>query len=100
MPMTRLVILAEGEQISLGFAQPLSESSADASRVQIRRWGLKRSRNYGSEHINERPMKVLSLELSSDRRTIVLNVEGLAPTWGMEIRYRLEGMNGKPIEGV
>lgn len=90
----------EGEQISLGFAQPLSESSADASRVQIRRWGLKRSRNYGSEHINERPMKVLSSELSSDRSTIVLNVEGLEPTWGMEIRYRLEGANGKPIEGV
>jgi putative heme-binding domain-containing protein len=90
----------EGGEISLGFAQPLAENSADVSRVQIRRWGLKRSRNYGSEHINERPMKIVSSELSSDRRTMVLQVEDLEPTWGMEIRYRWEGANGQPIEGV
>ena len=37
--------------------------------------------------------------LSSDRRTVTLEVRGIAKTWGMEIAYDVRSARGKKIKG-
>ena len=63
-------------------------------------WGLKRSQNYGSKHIDERPLAVSKATLAADGKTVRLDLPDLAPTWGMEIRYRVKGADGRAVAGV
>jgi hypothetical protein len=43
---------------------------------------------------------VTGATLEDDGRTIRLDLDGLQPTWGMEVRYNLRGSTGKPVRGV
>ena len=36
----------------------------------------------------------------SGGRVVELELEGMAPTWCMEIKYQLQGADGEPVEGV
>jgi hypothetical protein len=74
--------------------------AAAAKNYQIKVWGLKRSREYGSKHVNEKPLAVRGTRLESDGRTVRLEVPELAPTWGMEIRFRVKGTDGRLVTGV
>ena len=73
---------------------------ADPKNYSIKVWGLKRSQNYGSPHVNEKPLTVAKATLSADGKTVRLDIPDLVPTWGMEIRYRLKGVDGRSITGV
>ena len=72
----------------------------DAKSVEVKVWGLKRSQNYGSKHIDEKPLVVTKATVSEDGKSVKLDLTNLAPTWGMEIKYRLQGADGRPITGV
>ena len=63
-------------------------------------WGLKRSKDYGSKHIDEHPLAVAKATLGDDGKTVRLDLPDLAPTWGMEIKYRLTGTDGRSVIGV
>ena len=62
-------------------------------------WGLKRSADYGSKHINEHELEVKGAKLSANGRTVFVSIPKLAPTWGMEIEYSLKSSAGASIEG-
>ena len=82
------------------FAAPLDPASAaDASRYSVKTWRLKRSANYGSNHLDERPTKILAARPTADGRGVFLELEGFGPTQCMEIRYSLKGAGGEPVEG-
>jgi hypothetical protein len=36
----------------------------------------------------------------ADGKTVRLDIPGLAPTWGMEIQYRVKGADGRAVAGV
>jgi hypothetical protein len=61
---------------------------------------LSRTANYGSKHVNEHPLAVKGANLSADRKTITLNIEGMQPTWCMEIGYSFRGEDGKSVTGT
>ncbi|MFT5289935.1 MAG: hypothetical protein ACI82F_002006, partial [Planctomycetota bacterium] len=63
-------------------------------------WDLKRTKNYGSPHLNEHELQVTSAKLSPDGRSVELEVPGIAPTWCMEIRYELLTASGDPVQGT
>ena len=65
----------------------------------MRVWGLKRTENYGSEHIDERPLAVHSATLSADGRTVLLAIPDLAPTWCMAITYAIRAADGSEVAG-
>lgn len=75
-------------------------NASDVKNYEIKIWSLKRSENYGSKHIDERPLTVSKATPSSDGKSVNLDIAGLAPTWGMEIKYRLKGADGRAIVGV
>ena len=65
----------------------------------MKAWGLQRSANYGSNHLDEHSLAVSSVRLSPDRRTVTLGLPDLAPTRGMEIAWRLRDASGAEFVG-
>lgn len=86
--------------LSLVFTDALDKSAIDEKNIKIKTWSLKRTANYGSQHYDEKSLKVQDATLSADGKTLALNVQDLRPTWCMEIKYTLRSMDGKPVVGV
>lgn len=86
---------ARTKQIELTFTEPLDASSAtDLQNYAVKVWSLKRSANYGSQHINEHPLQMTRASLSADKKSVALTIPDLAPTMGMEIKCNLRGVDG------
>ena len=86
--------------IAITFTGALDRNaSSQVNRYSVRIWGLKRTENYGSDHIGERPILVRSATLSPDGRTVRLAIPNLAPTWCMAITYAIRAVDGSEVAG-
>jgi hypothetical protein len=87
--------------MELVFSAPLDrEAAADASRYRVKVWSLRRTANYGSDHVDERPLKVGGARVSDDGRRVFLELPDFEPTWCMEIRCRLNSPDGEPVNAL
>jgi hypothetical protein len=84
--------------VSITFSDPLDTKTADASRFKVRVWSLKRTANYGSPHVDEHALTVANATISADRRTVVLDLPELEPTWCMSITCALVGIDGQRVD--
>ncbi|MGI9454946.1 MAG: DUF6797 domain-containing protein, partial [Aeoliella sp.] len=91
---------AKKKGLELKFSGKLDPSSLTRDNVSVKAWDLKRTSNYGSEHFNEHPLKVESCDLASDGQTLMITLPEIAPTWCMEIKYRIRASDGKAVTGV
>jgi putative heme-binding domain-containing protein len=85
--------------LTLTFTDAIDPSSLDPQNININTWSLKRTESYGSKHFDEQSLKVRNAKLSADRKSVTLDVEGLQPTWCMEIKYSIRSASGSAIEG-
>jgi hypothetical protein len=90
---------ARTDGLHLRFAESLAQDSVRPDQVKIKAWDLKRSERYGSDHLRERRLKVTAAELSEDGTCVRLEIEGLEPTWGMEVQYEFRSKSDKVVEG-
>ena len=74
--------------------------AAVVKNYEVKVWGLKRSQQYGSKHIDEKPLTVLAASLGRDGKTVRLEIPDLGPTWGMEVKFRIKGSDGRLVSGV
>ena len=87
--------------LSAQFSDPLDATHAkNGQNYKVKVWGLSRSANYGSKHVDERPLEVSAAEVESDGRTLRLSIPDLETTRGMEVRFRLKGADGTEVERV
>lgn len=93
-------LTCKSEAIELTFTDALDAKAVTPDSFQVKVWGLKRSKNYGSKHIDEKPLAVKDVTVSANGKTVRLALPDLAPTWGMEIQYRLKGTDGRLITGT
>ena len=92
---------ARKDGMALRFTEALDpQAASDASRYSARIWSIKRTVNYGSDHYDERSLEITAASLSADGRTVLLKIPGIRPTMCMEIKYRIRGRGGEPVEGV
>ncbi|QDU22162.1 DUF6797 domain-containing protein [Urbifossiella limnaea] len=92
---------AKADGLEITFTDALdATAAADAANYAVKVWGLKRSQNYGSKHQDEHPLTVKQAVLQADGKTVRLTLDGIAPTMGMEVRFRLKGADGRPVTGV
>jgi hypothetical protein len=75
------------------------KSAADARNYVVKTWSLRRSAEYGSPRVDERPAHVTAAHVSADARTVTLEIAGMKPTWCMEIAYSLMGSGDTPVSG-
>ena len=88
---------ADGMRLTFTGAVDPESAKGDAFRLQV--WDLKRTKNYGSKHYNQRALEVAAASVSADGKSVMLQVPDLEPTWGMEIHYKLKGADGEAFEG-
>ena len=92
---------AKAGGVELTFTDALdAKNAADPKNYEVKVWGLKRSQNYGSKHIDEKPLAVSGATVSADGKSVKLDIPDLLPTWGMEIKYRVKGSDGRAVTGV
>ncbi|MBY0375652.1 MAG: hypothetical protein K2Q23_16770, partial [Bryobacteraceae bacterium] len=92
---------AKAGAVEVTFTDPLDPAAAaDPANYAVKVWGLTRSQNYGSKHVNEHPLAVAKAALAADGRTVRLKLPDLVPTGGMEIKFRLKGTDGRPVTGT
>ena len=92
---------AKAGGVEVTFTDEIDPKAAiDPANCEVKVWGLKRTHNYGSKHIDEKKLPVSKATLSNDGKTVRLEIAGLTPTWGMEIKYRLKGTDGRAITGA
>jgi mono/diheme cytochrome c family protein len=77
-----------------------AESAATAANYQVKAWGLTRTKNYGSPHVDEHPLKVAGARLLEDGKSVFIDLPDIAPTWCMEIEYKLKGADGTEFTGT
>ena len=76
-----VVIHATKGAMSVTFSDPITDKMSS-----IKVWSLKRTKNYGSKHYDELELTIRDVTLSADKKTIILNIPDLAPTWCYEIK--------------
>ena len=77
-----------------------ARAASDPTNYTARTWSLKRTVNYGSDHIDEQPVRITAARLSDDGRTVFLEIPDIRPTWCMEITYAIRGETGEAVEGA
>ncbi len=87
--------------MAITFTGPLDRKTAtDPKNYGARMWSLKRTVNYGSEHIDEHATPIQSARLSDDGRTVFLEMPEIRPTWCMEITYAIQSATGEAVDGA
>jgi putative heme-binding domain-containing protein len=76
------------------------KTASDPKNYAVKTWALKRSANYGSDHIGEKPAAVTGVKLSADGKTVTLEIADVKPTWCMEIKYTVKAASGETVQGV
>ncbi|MEM7147470.1 MAG: sulfatase-like hydrolase/transferase [Verrucomicrobiota bacterium] len=100
-PNLPIELKARSKGIELGFTNPLDpESASKAENYTVKVWDLKRTKDYGSRHFNERSLKVSAASVSAGGRTVILAIPEIAPTWCMEIRIDVRDKQGNRVKRV
>jgi hypothetical protein len=86
-------------EVELTFTDPLDAKSIGPQNFDVKIWNLERTRNYGSKHLDEKTLSAVAANIKTDGRTVTIKLPDLAPTWCMEIKYRLTGTDGRIITG-
>lgn len=95
-----IAVNALNSGMKITFAEPLDPVSLKLNQISVKTWSLKRTANYGSKHFNEKLLTIRDATLSSDAKTLTLEIDGIQPTWCMEIQYKLRSMAGAAIQGT
>ena len=94
-------IQATSQGIELNFTDELdARSVSDTAHYTVKTWDLLRSRKYGSKHLNEQTLTVTKATLGKDKKSILLTIPQIKPTWGMEIQYQVKDYNRKDVTGL
>ena len=92
---------AEPGSLDLEFALPLDAATAAATaNWKVRAWNLKRTKDYGSKHHDERELAVTAATVSSAGQRVSLTVPDLGPTWCYSVEWSLTAATGTPLKGV
>ena len=84
--------------VTLTLSDSVDAKSIKPDAFRVKAWDLKRTRNYGSKHYNEREWKVTKAVLNGNK--VTLTIPDLEPTWGMSIEMKLTGKNGEKFTRV
>ena len=84
------------------FTEPLDpQRAARTGAYSVERWNYLRSAQYGSKDYRlsdgrqgRDPVEVKSVQVSTDRQSVLLEIPDMKPCMQMRIRYRLQAADG------
>jgi hypothetical protein len=86
-----LTVRASKGALTVRFSERIVVEARDCA---MKVWTLKRTKNYGSKHHDERDLSIRAVKLSSDQRTLTLEIPGLAPTQCYELKVGERVLHG------
>ena len=96
-----VAIHATKDGISLTFTNELDAgTAADPDNYSVKRWGYKRTRNYGSRDYKadgsqgRDRVEVTGVKLSADKKSVLLQIADMKPTMQMQIEYKIDAADG------
>ncbi len=90
-----LELMARPGSLQIKFSGKLDPDTAEnPQRFAVTAWDIRRTANYGSPHLNERPWEVTDCRLLDDGQTVQLMIPDLEPTRCMEIKFSLKTAEG------
>jgi len=94
------------EAIEITFTDPVdAETAGDPDSYLAQQWNYRYSEKYGSPDFSvanpkkegRDPVEIKSAKVSSDGRTVTLEIPGLKPVMQMMIRFKIRSADGAPI---
>ncbi len=79
-PLPVAVQAAQGT-LTVTFSEPVPPSD-----MVMKVWSLKRTKNYGSKHYDEKSLAIRAVHTSADQRTLTLEIPDLAPVHCYELK--------------
>ena len=96
-----LAIKAKPGKLTIKLSGKLDRQIAQQpDRYAVKSWDIRRSKDYGSPHINERQLKVATAVLLEDGQTVELTIPDIQETRCMEIKYSLKSIEGREIHNT
>jgi len=99
-----VAIHATKDGVSLTFTHALdAETAADPDNYSVKRWGYRRTRNYGSQDYKadgsrgRDRVEVSGAKLSADKKSVLLQIADMKPTMQMQIEYRIDAADGTTL---
>ncbi len=96
-----VAIHATKKGISLTFTNALdAKTAADPESYSVHRWGYRRTSNYGSRDYKSDGsqgrdrVEVTGVKLSSDMKSVLLQIADMKPTMQMQIEYKIDAQDG------
>ena len=96
-----VAIHATKKGISLTFTNALdAKTAADPESYSVHRWGYRRTSNYGSRDYKSdgsqgrERVEVTGVKLSSDMKSVLLQIADMKPTMQMQIEYKIDAQDG------
>ena len=92
--------------IRIDFTAPLdAATAADAANYSVIQYNYRWTSNYGSDkwkvsnpdQKGTDPVEVKAATLSPDKKSVFLEIAGLAPVMQMEIKMNIKGADGNPV---
>ena len=92
-----LNVEASQGQLRVTFSDPLAPG-VQAGDFKFTTWSLRRTARYGSDHHDTKHLSIEAARLSTDSRTVELDIPALAPTQCYELIARFKTPAGSVIE--
>jgi hypothetical protein len=92
-----LSVHAARGRLEVVFSDALDAASIVPEAFRFSIWSLKRSSNYGSQHLNERTLEITAAKAGPDGRTIILDIPSLQPTDCYELEIKVRSPDGSEV---
>jgi cytochrome c len=84
-----LAVRAKSNGMEIEMTEPIADMYGNSiSDYEVKQWYYKPTENYGGPKIDEKFLKVKSLNISDDRKKVFLEIEGLQPNHLVYIRLK------------
>jgi mono/diheme cytochrome c family protein len=85
-----------------GRLEVLLSDAPDAASIvpqafRFKSWSIKRTSDYGSDHLNERDLEITAARVGADGRTVILEIPSLTPTECYELEMKIRAPDGAEV---
>ncbi|MDO1446606.1 PA14 domain-containing protein [Rhodocytophaga aerolata] len=91
-----LAVRAKANGVEIEFTEPLQEGSGTkVSDYLIRQWYYKPTENYGGPKLDDKPLNIQKVTVSSDRKKVFLQLAGMKPNHVVYVRLNYKTLTSQ-----
>jgi cytochrome c len=84
-----LAVRAKSNGVEIEMTEPIADAYGNSvSDYEVKQWYYKPTENYGGPKLDEKELKIKSLNISDDRKKIFLELDGMEPNHVVYIRLK------------